>query len=451
MHVKLDTGMGRWGTAELSAPTRDVVGVMTHLATADGDLDFARRQVERFREATASLDGITKHVANSAAALRLPEARFDAARCGIAIYGLSPFGTDPVADALEPVLSWRSELAQVKLLKAGESTGYGRRFVAEADTWIGIVPVGYADGFRRDLTGTEVLVDGRRRRVVGTVSMDSVAVELDRALPAGTPVTIVGDGVLLEEHATRRRHDHLRARLRARPCSGASATRGRGNVSNADRRVERQVARAAELAALLDELLVLAGDERALDVGAGTGAFSFAIAPRVREVVAVEQDEELAERARADAPPNVEVLIGDGEHLTLDAYSFDLVGCLRVLHHTHRPELMVAELVRMTRPGGTILVADQLAPVDPLAAGELNRFEHARDPSTTRVLSDGDLRALFDANGLVLRREKVVHEQRDLDSYLDLAGCDGPERERAKSLAPTCCEGVVGWYVLARS
>jgi SAM-dependent methyltransferase len=222
-------------------------------------------------------------------------------------------------------------------------------------------------------------------------------------------------------------------------------------VSNADRRAERQVARAAELAALLDELLVLAGDERALDVGAGTGAFSFAIAPRVREVVAVEQDEELAARARADAPPNVEVLIGDGEHLTLDPYSFDLVGSLRVLHHTHRPELMVAELVRMTRPGGTILVADQLASVDPLAAGELNRFERARDPSTTRVLSDGDLRALFDANGLVLRREKVVHEQRDLDSYLDLAGCDGPERERAKSLAPRCCEGVVGWYVLARS
>lgn len=222
-------------------------------------------------------------------------------------------------------------------------------------------------------------------------------------------------------------------------------------MSNADRRAERQVARAAELAALLDELLVLAGDERVLDVGTGAGAFSFAIAPRVREVVAVEQDEELAARARADAPPNVEVLIGDGEHLTLDPYSFDLVGSLRVLHHTHRPELMVAELVRMTRPGGTILVADQLAPVDPLAAGELNRFERARDPSTTRVLSDGDLRALFDANSLVLRTEKVVHEQRDLDSYLDLAGCDGPERERAKSLAPRCYEGVVGWYVLARS
>ena len=221
-------------------------------------------------------------------------------------------------------------------------------------------------------------------------------------------------------------------------------------MTNADRRAELQAARAAGLTALLDELLVLEGGERVLDVGAGTGAFAFAVAPRVREVVAVEADEELAARAREDAPPNVEVAVGDGEHLTLEPFSFDLAGCVRVLHHTRRPELMVAELVRMTRPGGTILVADQLAPVDPLAAGELNRFERARDPSTTRVLSDTDLRALFDANGLVLRREKVVHEQRDLESYLDLAGCEGPERERAKSLAPTCYEGVVGWYVLAR-
>ena len=221
-------------------------------------------------------------------------------------------------------------------------------------------------------------------------------------------------------------------------------------MSNADRRAERQAERAAALAALLDELLVLDGDERVLDVGAGTGALAFALAPHVREVVAVERDGELAERARTDAPSNVEVLVGDGEHLVLEPFSFDLVGCLRVLHHTRRPELMVAELARMTRPGGTIFVADQLAPVDPLAAGELNRFEHARDPSTTRVLSDADLRGLFDSNGLVLRREKVVREPRDLDSYLDLAGCEGHERERAKGLAPTCYEGVVGWYVLAR-
>jgi alanine racemase len=201
VHVKLDTGMGRWGMSELPSQSRNIVGVMTHLATADTDPEFARLQLERFREATASLGGVTRHAANSAAALRLPESRLDAARCGIALYGLSPFGADPRDDGLEPVLSWRSELAQVKLLRAGESTGYGRRFVAGRDTWVGIVPVGYADGFRRDLTGTEVLVDGERRRVVGTVSMDAIAVELGRELSAGTSVVIVGDGVLLEEHA----------------------------------------------------------------------------------------------------------------------------------------------------------------------------------------------------------------------------------------------------------
>jgi ubiquinone/menaquinone biosynthesis C-methylase UbiE len=221
-------------------------------------------------------------------------------------------------------------------------------------------------------------------------------------------------------------------------------------MTNADRRAERQALRAAELVALLDELLVLGGDERVLDVGAGTGALAFALAPRVREVVAVEPDEELAARARADAPPNVEVVVGDGEHLELEPFSFDLAACVRVLHHAHRPELIVAELTRTTRPGGTIVVADQLAPVDPLASFELSSFERARDPSTTRILSDGDLRGLFDANGLVLRREKLVREERDVDSYLDLAGCEGPERERARSLVPTSYEALVGWYVLAR-
>ena len=119
----------------------------------------------------------------------------------MALYGLSPFGEDPAADGLEPALRWESYLAQVKRLAPGESTGYGRRFVAERPTWIGLVPVGYGDGFRRDLTGTEVLVAGERRRVVGTVSMESFAVELDRELPVGTPVILLGDGVLTEDHA----------------------------------------------------------------------------------------------------------------------------------------------------------------------------------------------------------------------------------------------------------
>ncbi len=201
VHVKLDTGMGRWGASELPSLSREVVGVMTHLATADTDVEFARAQIERFREATEPVSHLTRHVANSAAALRLPESRFDAARCGIALYGLSPFQTDPGEDGLEPVLSWATEITQSKLLHAGQSTGYGRQFVATEDTWIGIVPVGYGDGFRRDLTGTELRVAGERRRVIGAVSMDATAVELDRELPPGTPVTIVGHGMPLEEHA----------------------------------------------------------------------------------------------------------------------------------------------------------------------------------------------------------------------------------------------------------
>jgi len=201
VHLKLDTGMGRYGLAELPPPPAEVVGLMTHLATADNDPAFAREQIERFQAATDEFRHLTRHAANSAAALRLPESRFDAARCGVALYGLSPFNTDPVEDGLEPVLSWQTALAQVKRLEPGQSTGYGRRFVAEGATWIGIVPVGYGDGFRRDLTGTEVRVAGEPRRVVGTVSMDSFAVELDRELPVGTPVVLLGHGVLAEAHA----------------------------------------------------------------------------------------------------------------------------------------------------------------------------------------------------------------------------------------------------------
>jgi alanine racemase len=201
VHLKVDTGMGRWGLSELPAPTRDVVGVMSHLASAEADPAFTSLQVDRFREATSGLESLTRHLANSAATLRYAETRFDAVRCGIALYGISPFGSDPAADGLEPALRWESYVALVKRLEPGESTGYGRRFVADRATWIGIVPVGYADGFRRDLTGTEVLVEGERRRVVGTISMDALAVVLDRELPSGTLVTLVGDGVLVEDHA----------------------------------------------------------------------------------------------------------------------------------------------------------------------------------------------------------------------------------------------------------
>jgi len=201
VHLKLDTGMGRWGLAELPAPSREVVGLMSHLASGDCDAAFTEQQGERFRAATDAHSHLTRHLANSAGALRYPSARFDAARCGIALYGISPFGTDPGEDGLEPALRWDSQLAQVRQLQSGQSTGYGRRFLAERPTWIGIVPVGYADGFRRDLTGTKIRVAGELRRVVGTISMDAFAVELDRELPVGTPVTLLGHGVQAEAHA----------------------------------------------------------------------------------------------------------------------------------------------------------------------------------------------------------------------------------------------------------
>jgi alanine racemase len=201
IHLKLDTGMGRYGLAEFPEPPAHIVGFMSHLATADSDPAFAEEQIERFREATAPFKGYVRHIASSAAALRIPSARFDAARCGIALLGLSPFGGDPADDGLEPALSWRSELAQVKRLERGESTGYGRTFVADRPTWIGLVPVGYGDGFRRDLTGTSVRVGDDLQKVIGTISMDSFAVELPTELPVGTPVTLLGRGVPAEGHA----------------------------------------------------------------------------------------------------------------------------------------------------------------------------------------------------------------------------------------------------------
>ena len=174
---------------------------MSHFASADSDPAFTELQLDRFLSATAPFAHLTRHIANSAGTLRHPAAHLDAVRCGIAVYGISPFATDPAVDGLRPALAWASSIALVKSLRAGESTGYGRRFVAREDLRIGIVPVGYADGFRRDMSGTEIVVAGERVRVVGTVSMDALAVVLPDAAGAGDPVTLIGDGVLIEEHA----------------------------------------------------------------------------------------------------------------------------------------------------------------------------------------------------------------------------------------------------------
>jgi ubiquinone/menaquinone biosynthesis C-methylase UbiE len=202
-------------------------------------------------------------------------------------------------------------------------------------------------------------------------------------------------------------------------------------------------------------LLVLEGDERVVDVGTGAGTLALAIAPLVREVVGVDRVPELLALARERAVGfgNVTFVEADATKLPFDDCSFDLTGTLRTLHHVPRPELVIAELVRVTRLRGALVVVDQLGPVDPLAALALDRFERARDPGHTRLLPEIDLRHLFEANGLVLVHERREVERRPLDAYLELAGCSGDARERALALAPEGRErytAELGWFLLER-
>jgi alanine racemase len=204
VHVKLDTGMGRLGTrdpAEASrvaeavkaTPGLRLAGAMTHFATADDDPEFMAEQLARFLPWADTL-ATTRHAANSAATLGNPAARLDLVRCGIAIYGMDPFHRDPADHGLEPALELVSYVAEVKRAHAGESAGYGRRFVAEHDTWLATIPIGYGDGFRRGLTGRfDVLVGGRRVPGVGTVSMDNITVDLgDTPVAVGTEAVLIG-------------------------------------------------------------------------------------------------------------------------------------------------------------------------------------------------------------------------------------------------------------------
>jgi alanine racemase len=216
VHVKLDSGLGRLGTRDRSealavaervaaAPgALTVAGAMTHFATADEDPEFVRVQLGRFApfvsELRARHPGLIVHAANSAATLREPASHFDMVRCGIAVYGGDPMNQNPDHHALEPALELSSYVAAVKLARAGDSTGYGRRFIAERDTWIATLPIGYGDGIRRALTNNcDVLIGGRRYPLVGTVSMDNVTVDLGRAPAAsvGERAVIIGrDGTV---------------------------------------------------------------------------------------------------------------------------------------------------------------------------------------------------------------------------------------------------------------
>ena len=207
IHVKAETGMGRWGLAAdealaaAAAAGPKLAGLCSHLATSeDRDTAYAEEQVARFRALAQRFPPCPRHLANSGGALYLASARFDAARCGIALYGISPRDEDPAADGLAPVLRWTSEVRAVRTLAPGESSGYGRRVLADRPLRLALVPVGYADGYPRRAAGTACVVIGDRRCTVGAVAMDQLAAILpDEVAPAlGDPVTLVGRGCGIE-------------------------------------------------------------------------------------------------------------------------------------------------------------------------------------------------------------------------------------------------------------
>ncbi len=209
VHLKIDTGMSRVGIKPAEAsrlaqevgriPSVHLEGVFTHFAKADeSDMTSTDSQLRIFSEIISSWEssGLRPplvHCANSAAALRKPESWYDLVRVGIAMYGLHPSSDCKLPGVVRPALTWKSSLAQVKVLPPGRGISYGHIYTTSSEERIGTVPVGYADGFRR-VEGNEVLVGGKRVPVVGRVTMDQIMVQLD-ALPNAQPgdeVVIIG-------------------------------------------------------------------------------------------------------------------------------------------------------------------------------------------------------------------------------------------------------------------
>ncbi len=226
VHVKYDTGMGRLGQSDPAAVREmvasaaaddriELVGLWTHFATADErDSTYFDEQLARFRELAVPLKEeyplLMLHAANSAATLRDRESHFDMVRCGVALYGLDPFQSDPTALGLQPALELHTHVAAVKRFREGASAGYGRTWRAPRDTWVGVLPIGYGDGVRRALgNNADALVGGRRYPLVGTISMDNVTIDLgpETDVEPGARAMLIGaqgdERILAEELARR--------------------------------------------------------------------------------------------------------------------------------------------------------------------------------------------------------------------------------------------------------
>lgn len=211
LHLKLDTGMGRIGLrkeeeiASLLGEIKDnpkvrLTGIFTHFATADeADLDFFHQQNARFEQLLSVFkenweEPVTIHIGNSAASIRFPNNMHNCIRFGISMYGLYPSAIvkEEQAIKLKPAFSLHSKLVHVKKLTKGESVSYGRTYIAQADEWIGTIPIGYGDGWNRRLQGMDVLVEGKRLPIVGRICMDQLMIKLDREYEIGTKVTLIG-------------------------------------------------------------------------------------------------------------------------------------------------------------------------------------------------------------------------------------------------------------------
>ncbi len=228
IHVKIDTGMHRAGMLPGDAlrliPLVEnyknvyLEGVFTHLATSDEkSLDFTKEQLALFANCISKLKekGINPpliHTANSGAVLRLPSAYYYMVRPGIIMYGLAPSVDFRLPFQPKPVLSWKSIIVQIRHIGKGETVGYGRTFKAARRTMVGLVPVGYADGLRRELSNKwYVLVKGRKAPIIGRISMDQISVDLSQipSVEIGDEVVIIGkqgkDSISAEDMAAQLR------------------------------------------------------------------------------------------------------------------------------------------------------------------------------------------------------------------------------------------------------
>ncbi|MBP2620081.1 alanine racemase [Streptococcus panodentis] len=205
-HIKIDSGMGRIGfrsgqeaeeaIRRLQAAGALVEGIFTHFATADeADDSKFDRQLARFEAILQQLETVPPlvHASNSATVLWHSQTVMNAVRLGDIIYGLNPSGTVlELPYDIKPALSLHSQLAHVKELEAGADVGYGATYTSASRQFIGTIPLGYADGWTRDMQGFDVLIDGQRCPIVGRVSMDQLTVRLPRSYPLGTPVVLIG-------------------------------------------------------------------------------------------------------------------------------------------------------------------------------------------------------------------------------------------------------------------